>query len=210
MATCPAGHQSATDDFCDVCGFRIDAGVFTQTGAAPVMTGHGSGRQAAPPGGGPAERQGASVESCPRCGAPRVGQFCEDCGYSFAMPQPVRPPRVGAVPAARTNAPRATAAHVPPAVLAGSRHRPASPRLPGSARRRHLVRGGDRRPRLLRVRAGHDRPGRRRDQLPRILPRTAVPALRIRGSRRTAQRVPRHQLERAIHVPKRCPDDTSR
>jgi hypothetical protein len=52
MATCPSGHESASDDYCDVCGTLI-GGV------------------------GPAEG------NCPRCGVPRVGQFCESCGFDF-------------------------------------------------------------------------------------------------------------------------------
>jgi hypothetical protein len=57
MATCPAGHDSATDDYCDVCG-------------APV--GAGSARR---------------VEgTCAACGAVRVGRFCEECGQDSASP----------------------------------------------------------------------------------------------------------------------------
>jgi hypothetical protein len=44
-------------------------------------------------------------ESCPRCSAPRDGQFCESCGYNFAAPAgsavpagPVQPPSVQAPP----------------------------------------------------------------------------------------------------------------
>jgi FHA domain len=96
MATCPAGHQSASDDFCDVCGFRIDAAVFTQTGASPVVAGQRAGAQPAGPAqpGGPAGQPAAPDETCPRCGTARVGQFCEGCGYSFAavgQPAPAPP-----------------------------------------------------------------------------------------------------------------------
>jgi hypothetical protein len=82
MATCPSGHASASDDFCDVCGVLI--------GAAPELgfdagAGHSAG---AAPGGAPAA--GLAVaggappgEPCPQCGVTRAGQFCESCGYDF-------------------------------------------------------------------------------------------------------------------------------
>jgi hypothetical protein len=82
VATCPAGHESASDDFCDVCGVLI--------GAAPSL---GPGLAAAP--GAPAAGSGVPGhtvagpspwpgESCPSCGAARSGQFCESCGHNFA------------------------------------------------------------------------------------------------------------------------------
>jgi hypothetical protein len=59
MATCPSGHESADDDFCDVCGFAIGPAAVPSTIAATA----------------PAR--------CPHCGVPRAGQFCESCGYDF-------------------------------------------------------------------------------------------------------------------------------
>jgi hypothetical protein len=72
MAVCPNGHDSASDDFCDVCGMRI--------GESPA-TGP-SARVGAPwpQGSGPAAAAG---EPCPRCGTARVGQFCGACGFNF-------------------------------------------------------------------------------------------------------------------------------
>lgn len=64
MAVCPNGHDSASDDFCDVCGTRI---------ASPVGRHH-------------ADRLGATgngTESCPRCGAAAPGQFCAACGFNI-------------------------------------------------------------------------------------------------------------------------------
>jgi len=71
MPTCPAGHTSASSDFCDVCGMRIGA----------------------PPGAQPQEPQKpqepqppaaeAPAEPCPHCGAARSGRFCESCGFDF-------------------------------------------------------------------------------------------------------------------------------
>lgn len=67
MATCPSGHESASDDFCDVCGIRIaaDGSLAVSEAASPVAE--------EPP-----------AEPCPRCGTERAGQFCEGCGYKFA------------------------------------------------------------------------------------------------------------------------------
>jgi len=81
MATCPSGHESASDDFCDVCGFRIgDASGFTPLDPA-ITPPDGSAAAAAPAPAAPAAP--ASGEACPRCGAARTGQFCESCGYDF-------------------------------------------------------------------------------------------------------------------------------
>jgi hypothetical protein len=84
VATCPSGHQSASDDFCDVCGVLI--------GAAPSLAPEGV-PAAAWTGTGAAGRPGANVtgtglvpgEPCPRCGVVRAGQFCESCGYDFTL-----------------------------------------------------------------------------------------------------------------------------
>ncbi|WP_327102553.1 FHA domain-containing protein [Nonomuraea glycinis] len=71
MATCPQGHTSGSDDYCDVCGAQIGGA------AAPA---------AAPP-------QPAGAESCPICQTPRAGQFCEVCGHAFdGSAGPAQPP----------------------------------------------------------------------------------------------------------------------
>ncbi len=77
MATCPSGHESASDDYCDVCGALIGAAVLT--GFAPAA---GALPGQAPGGGTPAE------DVCPRCAVPRVGQFCESCGFDFDAARP--------------------------------------------------------------------------------------------------------------------------
>jgi hypothetical protein len=67
MPACPAGHESAATDYCDVCGLSI---------TAPITP---SSPSAALPGG-----------SCPQCGAPRLGRFCEVCGHEAGAPPVVR------------------------------------------------------------------------------------------------------------------------
>ena len=94
MAICPGGHNSASSDFCDVCGERIAAAGYDRPSAP--------GR---PPTGSGAHREG---EPCPRCGAPRAGQFCPTCGYRFGA---VQPPWAPAAPVP----PPAPAAPFPPA-----------------------------------------------------------------------------------------------
>jgi hypothetical protein len=71
MATCPAGHESASTDYCDTCGIRIGA-------SAPAGI-HPPGQAGAP---GGASAPGAA-RPCPNCGTGRSGQFCEACGFDF-------------------------------------------------------------------------------------------------------------------------------
>ena len=72
MATCASGHDSASDDFCDVCGIRI--GAATEFPPSPAV---------ALPDGGATATMPAPAEACPQCGAARTGQFCESCGHDF-------------------------------------------------------------------------------------------------------------------------------
>ncbi|SEF73781.1 FHA domain-containing protein [Nonomuraea solani] len=64
MATCPQGHPSGDDEYCDTCGIQM-------TGAP----------QAAPP---PPPAEEATAEACPICRTPRAGQFCEVCGHDYS------------------------------------------------------------------------------------------------------------------------------
>ena len=75
MSTCPNGHQSATDDFCDTCGAPIAAGAASPPGAPPSPS-------AAPP-------AATAHKSCPNCQGENVADalFCEDCGYDFTTGQ---------------------------------------------------------------------------------------------------------------------------
>jgi FHA domain len=114
MATCPSGHESASDDFCDVCGFRIGAPALIET--APVPAGASLASSA------PA----ASAEACPRCGAPRAGQFCEACGYNFTVGAADLPPLAAPAPTAPVPA------AVPPVTPLPMAPQPATPAEAGA------------------------------------------------------------------------------
>jgi hypothetical protein len=84
-ATCPNGHVSATDDYCDQCGVPISA---APTPSAEHMSVAPSGEApAAPSTEAPAAPPG---EPCPQCGTARHGddRYCEACGHDFESPPP--------------------------------------------------------------------------------------------------------------------------
>jgi FHA domain len=64
MPHCPDGHDSTSTDFCDVCGLAMGP-----SGSVPVAT-----VVTAPV---------LPAETCPECGEPRTGRFCEGCSYDF-------------------------------------------------------------------------------------------------------------------------------
>ncbi|MEV0578790.1 FHA domain-containing protein [Streptomyces sp. NPDC050392] len=83
MPTCPNGHQSGSEDWCEVCGHRM-AGAGAPAGAVPPppppppAPGYGY-----PQGPGPDATQQA--ELCPQCRTPResMAPFCEECRWNF-------------------------------------------------------------------------------------------------------------------------------
>lgn len=84
MPTCPNGHQSGADDWCEVCGHRMAGPGAPRTaegGAVPPPPRPGYGHPAA--GGGP--HPTAQAELCPQCRTPReaMAPFCEECRYNF-------------------------------------------------------------------------------------------------------------------------------
>jgi len=83
-ATCPAGHESVTTDYCDTCGAPIAAAPAGEPGEAA-----GAGD---PPGAAVAE--GPATTACPGCGEPVTGRFCESCGYDLESGTPAGPPPV--------------------------------------------------------------------------------------------------------------------
>jgi hypothetical protein len=110
--TCPAGHDTASTDFCDVCGMRVG-------GPTPARAPAQAPAPALAPG-----SPGGQGEYCPRCGADRRGQFCEACGYTLAS-RPVAP--------AATAAP-GSAPPVPAAAAPGSVSATPGQAVPGSGR----------------------------------------------------------------------------
>ncbi|MCG0067884.1 FHA domain-containing protein, partial [Streptomyces tricolor] len=103
MPTCPNGHQSGSDDWCEVCGHRM-AGAVPPPPPPPPPAGGGYGFP--PPAGArphPAAGSAPEPELCPQCRTPREGgaPFCEECRWNFltntatsytpAAPRPPQP-----------------------------------------------------------------------------------------------------------------------
>jgi len=70
-ATCPNGHVSEADDFCDTCGAKIDPSRQLPTSGEPK--GHAQGSAPSP------------EQICPNCQTANAvdALFCEACGYDF-------------------------------------------------------------------------------------------------------------------------------
>ncbi|WP_248958662.1 FHA domain-containing protein [Sphaerisporangium perillae] len=96
MATCPVGHDSSDEEYCDICGALMSGTPAQGAPEAPAPAGPPS----APGASGSAAAGGEQLDACPDCGAPRSGRFCETCGYDFvlgggsrtAQPAPAPPP----------------------------------------------------------------------------------------------------------------------
>jgi hypothetical protein len=84
MPTCPDGHRTSGDEWCDECGLRLEP--------RPAPPAYAFG----PPDGTADVRP----ELCPRCSTPRAGTaaFCEECRHrfgpapAFPAPAPAHPP----------------------------------------------------------------------------------------------------------------------
>ncbi|MFJ8308273.1 MULTISPECIES: FHA domain-containing protein [unclassified Streptomyces] len=74
MPTCPNGHQSGSDDWCEICGHRM--GAVPPPPPPPPAYGH--------PGPGDPNAT-AQAELCPQCRTPREAgaPFCEECRWNF-------------------------------------------------------------------------------------------------------------------------------
>ncbi|MEQ6903539.1 FHA domain-containing protein [Nocardioides sp. YIM 152588] len=106
-STCPTGHASEADDYCDVCGLPIGADAAAAPAEEPADAGAPSGEQSGESAGQSAGAAAAAAPvpeapevpdaaTCPNCQAsnPPNALFCEACGYDFTtgtMPRPVTP-----------------------------------------------------------------------------------------------------------------------
>ncbi|MFE5484507.1 FHA domain-containing protein [Streptomyces sp. NPDC056527] len=91
MPTCPNGHQSVSDDWCEVCGHRM-AGAGAPAGAVPPPPPPPPPAYGYPGAAGPGQGPGgydpnatAQAELCPQCRTPReaMAPFCEECRWNF-------------------------------------------------------------------------------------------------------------------------------
>lgn len=78
MPTCPNGHQSGSEDWCEVCGHRVAGAAVPPPPPPPPAPGYGY-----PPSPGPDAT--AQAEICPQCRTPResMAPFCEECRWNF-------------------------------------------------------------------------------------------------------------------------------
>ncbi len=83
MPTCPQGHDSTDEEFCDVCGREI--------GGAPVSAPEDTPATAEP-------ELAPAGTTCQACGAALAGRFCEACGHDSLAALPEKPPEVEPVP----------------------------------------------------------------------------------------------------------------
>jgi hypothetical protein len=88
LPTCPSGHDSTADDYCDVCGLPI-----TDAGPTPPPAGDAPAPPPETEVPAPSTPAGAT---CPNCSAlnPENALFCEACGYDFTTGQAPRAPSV--------------------------------------------------------------------------------------------------------------------
>jgi predicted component of type VI protein secretion system len=98
---CPNGHDSTTDDFCDVCGEPIKGAAATPAGATPAPdpapAAPASSLSLDPPA---SSGTTSAPAKCPNCGDenPHDSLFCEACGYDFTtgqLPAAAPPPAAG-------------------------------------------------------------------------------------------------------------------
>ncbi|MFG2308593.1 FHA domain-containing protein [Streptomyces sp. NPDC048566] len=88
MPTCPNGHQSGSDDWCEVCGHRM-AGAVPPLPPPPPGAGYGYPPPASPQQGAgrphPSAVPDGEPELCPQCRTPREGAapFCEECRWNY-------------------------------------------------------------------------------------------------------------------------------
>ncbi|MFD5099784.1 FHA domain-containing protein [Streptomyces albidochromogenes] len=134
MPTCPNGHQSGSDDWCEVCGHRMAGAVPPPPPPPPPAPGYGY-----PQGPGPASAPGpssgygfpppgpdatAQAEICPQCRTPReaMAPFCEECRWNYLTNT-----ATSYTPVAPQNSGPAPGLNLPPGFQARPQGQPQSP-----------------------------------------------------------------------------------
>ncbi len=86
MPTCPNGHQSGSDDWCEVCGHRMTGASAPSGAVPPPPPGAGYGYPQQGGYGYPQTQQPAAPpQLCPQCQTPREANepYCEECRWNF-------------------------------------------------------------------------------------------------------------------------------
>ena len=89
-ATCPNGHDSQAEDFCDTCGAKIEPDAVTPASSPPEHDPEPESEPDREPAAAPAQ------QACPNCATANTADalFCEACGYDFttgALPRGAAP-----------------------------------------------------------------------------------------------------------------------
>jgi FHA domain len=91
MPMCPAGHVSASTDYCDDCGAPMPATPTPDTPTPGGPTSGGPASQATPSPEASSAAATDAIERCASCGGTRSGRFCEECGHDSMLPAPAGP-----------------------------------------------------------------------------------------------------------------------
>ncbi|MBV9026131.1 MAG: FHA domain-containing protein [Streptomycetaceae bacterium] len=113
MSTCPHGHQSRSEDWCEVCGLCMSAPA-AASGTPEPLPPPPSLTEVPPRAMDPYAT--VAAERCPNCSTMREGQaaFCEECRYNFLAPAPAQSPSGPRKPPPYTPPPAAMRHLAPP------------------------------------------------------------------------------------------------
>ncbi|MFI9271592.1 FHA domain-containing protein [Kitasatospora sp. NPDC052896] len=96
MPFCPRGHESQSEDWCDFCGFPMNAAGGQAPAGAPAGGPYGAPPPPPPPmpphgmpghpmPGSPLPGATEGLVTCPICRTPQTGRYCEECGYDYEL-----------------------------------------------------------------------------------------------------------------------------
>jgi hypothetical protein len=90
MPRCPLGHESASSDYCDNCGRRMDGPPEAASAARAIGASAGNGAAAGSAEAGSEAAGGAPEhpQTCPLCQTPRSGRYCEVDRFDFVTGMP--------------------------------------------------------------------------------------------------------------------------